>query len=73
MEPALRTYDASSWALAARPIASGVSVELDIPDRDIAAAITLTRDEARAFARAILAAAGDATERTFPHPQIPEA
>ena len=64
--------DPFGWALAARPIAGGVSVEFDVPGRDIAAAIALTRDEARDFARALLAAAGDATERTFPHPQIPE-
>lgn len=61
------------WTRSARAIVDGVEVELAIPGRDITAAIALTRDEARAFARAILAAAGDATERTFPHPQIPEA
>lgn len=65
--------NALGWALAARAIAGGVQVELDVPSRDITAAIALTRDEARNFARALLAAAGDATERTFPHPQIPEA
>jgi hypothetical protein len=32
------------------------------------AAIVLDRAEARAFARALLAAAGDAAERTFPKP-----
>ncbi|MBP2494624.1 MULTISPECIES: hypothetical protein [Methylobacterium] len=73
----MRTSDASqdpiSWALAARAITGGVALQLDLPGRDLAVAIDMTRDEARAFARAILAAAGDATERTFPHPQIPEA
>lgn len=77
MGPAMRTSDRKpdvlGWALAARAIAGGVSLELDVPSRSLAAAIAMTRDEARAFARALLAAAGDATERTFPHPQIPEA
>ncbi|SDA13149.1 hypothetical protein SAMN02799622_00923 [Methylobacterium sp. UNC378MF] len=73
MEPALRTSDTSAWALAARPIAGGVQLGLDVLGRDLTVALDLTREEARAFARALLAAAGDATERTFPHPQIPEA
>jgi len=73
MGPALRTAEASAWALAARPIDGGVQLGFDVPGRDLTVALDLTREEARAYARAILAAAGDATERTFPHPQIPEA
>lgn len=65
--------DPLGWTLAARPNAGGVSLELDVPASGVTAAIALTREEARAFARALMAAAGDATERTFPHPQIPEA
>jgi hypothetical protein len=73
MLPGDTTQDTLDWALAARAIAGGVALQLDVPGRDFTAAIDMTRDEARAFAQAILAAAGDATERTFPHPQIPEA
>lgn len=73
MRPSDTPQDTLGWALAARAIAGGVALQLDVPSRDLTAAIDMTRDEARAFARAILAAAGDATERTFPHPQIPEA
>ncbi|MET3485435.1 hypothetical protein [Methylobacterium sp. 1973] len=69
----MRTTDASAWGLAARPIAGGVQIGLHVPDRDLTVALDLTCEEARAYARAILAAAGDATERTFPHLQIPEA
>lgn len=73
MLPTDTPQDTLGWALAARAVAGGVALQLDVPGRDLIAAIDMTRDEARAFARAILAAAGDATERTFPHPQIPEA
>jgi hypothetical protein len=73
MLPADTTQYTIGWALAARAIAGGVALQLDVPGRDFTAAIDMTRDEARAFARAILAAASDATERTFPYPQIPEA
>lgn len=40
----------------------------DLNGAPATAIITLDRAEARAFARALLAAAGDATERTFTTP-----
>ncbi|MBB2960531.1 hypothetical protein [Methylobacterium sp. R2-1] len=60
------------WSLSATPEGEGVRLELGLPDlggRPVTAVITLDRVEARAFARALLAAAGDATERTFVSPQ----
>lgn len=56
------------WSLSARAAGAGVRLELFLPDLDgkpVTAVIALDRAEARAFARALLAAAGDATERTF--------
>jgi hypothetical protein len=61
----------SGWSLQARAIPDGVRLELALADlggAPVTAAIVLDRAEARAFARALLAAAGDATERTFPKP-----
>lgn len=61
------------WALRVVPTETGVRLELDLADLDgapVTAAIALDRAEARTFARAMLAAAGDATERTFPHPPV---
>lgn len=65
--------EALGWTLSARAIVDGVEVELAIPVRGLTAAVEMDRADARAFARALLAAAGDATERTFPHPPITEA
>lgn len=62
------------WSLSARADGEGVRLELGLPDlggRPVTAILSLDRTEARAFARALLAAAGDATERTFVGP--PEA
>lgn len=59
------------WSLQASAVPDGVRLELALPDlggRPVTAAIVLDRSEARAFARALLAAAGDAAERTFPNP-----
>ena len=59
------------WSLSARAEGEGVRLELGLPDlsgRPVTAVIRLDRGEARAFARALLAAAGDATERTFVEP-----
>ena len=56
------------WSLSARAAGEAVRVEFGLPDlegKPVTAVITLERAEARAFARALLAAAGDATERTF--------
>ncbi|GEL40003.1 hypothetical protein MEX01_05940 [Methylorubrum extorquens] len=60
------------WSLSAMPEGEGVRLELGLPDlggRPVTAILSLDRAEARAFARALLAAAGDATERTFVSPQ----
>ncbi|GEP08423.1 hypothetical protein [Methylobacterium gnaphalii] len=57
------------WSLLARAEGDGVRVELGLPDlggAPVTAVLRLDKTEARAFARALLAAAGDATERTFP-------
>ncbi|GEP00749.1 hypothetical protein [Methylobacterium haplocladii] len=56
------------WSLSARAEGDGVRLELGLPDvggQPVTAVLSLDRTEARAFARALLAAAGDATERTF--------
>ncbi|MFE1598230.1 hypothetical protein [Methylobacterium sp. ID0610] len=58
---------AGAWSLQPVPAADG-SVRLDVQfgtdDGPTSVSIHLTRDEARNFARATLAAAGDAFERT---------
>ncbi|GLS43943.1 hypothetical protein [Methylobacterium brachythecii] len=57
------------WSLLARAEGDGVRLELGLPDlsgQPVTAVLSLDKTEARAFARALLAAAGDATERTFP-------
>lgn len=59
------------WSLQASAVPEGVRLELALSDLGggpVTAAIVLDRAEARAFARALLAAAGDAAERTFPKP-----
>ena len=59
------------WSLSARAEGEGVRLELGLPDvggQPVTAVLSLDRTEARAFARALLAAAGDATERTFTTP-----
>ncbi|WP_438345280.1 hypothetical protein [Methylorubrum populi] len=59
------------WSLSTRAEGEGVRLELGLPDlggRPVTAILSLDRTEARAFARALLAAAGDATERTFVGP-----
>ena len=63
----------ASWSLQASAVSEGVRLELTLPDLDgqpVTAALILDRAEARAFARALLAAAGDAAERTFPRPDL---
>ncbi len=61
----------AGWSLSATAEGEGVRLELGLPDLDgraVTAILSLDRAEARAFARALLAAAGDATERTFVSP-----
>lgn len=63
----------ASWSLQASAVRDGVRLELTLPDAEghaMTAAVILDRAEARAFARALLAAAGDAAERTFPRPGL---
>lgn len=63
--------DKRGWSLSATAEGEGVRLELGLPDlggRPVTAILSLERHEARAFARALLAAAGDATERTFVGP-----
>ncbi|GJD96193.1 hypothetical protein [Methylobacterium iners] len=61
------------WTLSVAPVGDGVQVELGLADlggRPVTAILTLDRRDARLFARALLAAAGDAAERTFPRPPV---
>lgn len=64
--------DADWWSLSATPIGDGVRIAIAVAPLGITTAVKISRAEARSFARAVLAAAGDAAERTFPHPPIPE-
>lgn len=64
--------DGAAWSLGVEASPGGVSVGLSIVDVDgkpITIWLAVDRADARAFARSILRCAGDATERTFPHPQ----
>ncbi|EIZ85714.1 hypothetical protein WYO_1486 [Methylobacterium sp. GXF4] len=66
-----KSTDRGGWSLQASAVPDGVRLELALADlggSPVTAAIVLDRSEARAFARALLAAAGDAAERTFPKP-----
>lgn len=59
------------WSLSAKAAGEGVEIAIGLPDiggAPVTAVLSLDRAEARAFARALLAAAGDATERTFSQP-----
>ena len=62
------------WSLSVAPSADGVELALDLKDlggQPFTAILALDRVEARHLARALLAAAGDAAERTFPRPATP--
>lgn len=62
-----------AWSLALAATTTGVDLVLAVPTAaGMSIRIALDRDEARLLARGLLAAAGDATERTFPHPKILE-
>ncbi|KQP54995.1 hypothetical protein [Methylobacterium sp. Leaf108] len=59
------------WSLSVAPSADGVRLALDLKDlggQPFTAILSLDPVEARHLARALLAAAGDAAERTFPRP-----
>ncbi|GEP04140.1 hypothetical protein MOX02_21780 [Methylobacterium oxalidis] len=67
-----RSRDRSrDWSLSVAAAEDGVRLEFglnDLDGRPLTAILDLDRGEARNLARALLAAAGDAMERTFPHP-----
>lgn len=70
-DPARGSGTERGWSLSAAAVPDGVRLELGLPDLDgkpVTAILSLSRAEARAFARALLAAAGDAAERSFPQP-----
>ena len=61
------------WTIAAIPSDAGVDLRITLPIEGeiLTAVLSLDRAQARAFGRAVLATAGDATERTFPAPPLP--
>lgn len=57
------------WSIAVAAAPDGVRVEIGLPGMNgapVTAILALDREEARTLARALLAASGDAMERTFP-------
>lgn len=56
------------WTLTTEAISGGARIRLVSHTHGIEAVIDLDRQDARAFAHGTLAAAGDATFRTIPHP-----
>lgn len=65
--------DGSAWTLEPIATATGVALVLTIPEMSASTIrLAISRTEARTFARGILAAAGDAAERTFPRPTLSE-
>ena len=71
----LTAPDGTSWPVNTEPTAGGVALIIGFTLDGAAHTLRLemARDSARLLARSINADAGDAIERTFPHPQIPEA
>lgn len=65
--------DESDWSIEARPTATGVDLEVGftLGGERTKLRLAVGRADAREFARTTLAAAGDATERTFPRPILP--
>ncbi len=59
------------WSIEAIATEAGVDLHITLPgDGDpLTAVLSLNRAQARAFGRSVLAAAGDAVERTFRPPQ----
>ena len=60
------------WSIEALPSEAGVDLRITLPveDKSITAVLSLDRAQAREFARSVLAAAGDAMERTYPAPRL---
>ena len=58
------------WSIEAVSSADGVDLRITLPAEDgiLTAVLTLDRAQARSFGRSVLAAAGDALERTYPTP-----
>jgi len=57
------------WSIAVAAAPDGVRVEIGLANlagQPVTAILALDREEARTLARALLAASGDAMERTFP-------
>ena len=69
---AIATID-PTWTIEAIATPEGVELVVKVPARGIELTLPTNQASARTFARGVLAAAGDATERTFPQPPIPEA
>lgn len=65
--------DGADWSLEPRPTPSGIELVLQIPEMGLALSLKTERADARKLADGILAAAGDGTMRTFPHPAVDEA
>ncbi len=58
------------WTIEALPTEAGVDLRIVLPveGETVTAVLSLDRTQARTFGRSVLAAAGDALERTFPAP-----
>lgn len=63
----IKPADGAGWSIDAVPSAEGVDIVLvfDLAGVPTQVALAMSRPESRAFAHAVLAAGGDATERTF--------
>lgn len=59
--------DGAAWSLEPVRTAAGVAFELRIPEMDTVLVLQLSRVDALSFADGVRAAAGDGTQRTFPH------
>ncbi len=61
------------WSVEAIATATGVDLRIVLPvgSERLTAVLSLDRAQARALGRAVLAAAGDALERTFPASHVP--
>ncbi len=60
------------WSLEVLATESGVDLKIMLPIQGemVTAVLSLDRQQARTFGRSVLAAAGDATERTYPAPRV---
>ncbi len=61
------------WSIEAVATEAGVDLRIILPadGEPLTAVLQLDRAQARAFGRSVLAAAGDAVERTFRPPHVP--